>query len=326
MLIGIFRQKYLSGLVLCLLLALAIWRPGLREGFQITGKNLMPLMEGLILLLNKLPYLQIPVAFAVVISTGLLLNFWCDRYGILTEKSWLPLLIYTLLMSSALCQINPHPSIFANFFLILALIRITQSYRKDEGIAVLFDSGFLMALSTLVYFPSWLIFPITWVGLIVLRPFVWREWTASLLGFLTPFALVFTIYFWFDQVGTLLYEKIFFPTQDFVLDLSSEKAEFLKLSILIIILLILSYLKVLLSGWPVNTILTKNLVVVLSWMSLLGLTSFILSPVFRFEYFGLAGIPFSIYVSNYFSQIKHWWWGDILLILWLALVFMNTQA
>lgn len=324
MLTGIFRQKYAPGLILCLMLILAIWQPGFRPGSLVEGKNLMPLMEWMCVFLNNFPALQIPFSAALVFSTGLLLNFWCDRNGILDEKSWLPTLSYLLLMSSAACQLGPHPAIFANFFLVLALNRITQSYRKEEGIAILFDSGFLLSLSTLFYFPAWLLFPIIWVGLIVLRPFVWREWTSSLLGFLTPFALVFAYYYWLDQLGVLIFEKIFFPTQDLVIDLSNQKPEFLELSGFLLIILLLSYLKVLSASWPVNTILAKNLVVVLSWMSLLGLTSFILAPVFRFEYFGLAAIPVSIYVANYFSQIKLWWWADLLLVAWIVLVFQNT--
>lgn len=324
MLTGIFRQKFAPGLVLCLILVIALWQPGFRVSNPIDGKNLMPLMEWMGLLMNRFPLFQIPVTSLFLVATALLLNFWCDRYGVLYEKSWLPMLIYLLLMSSAACQLSPHPIIFSNFFLMVALIRISQSYRKDEGIAILFDSGFLMSIGTLFYFPSWLMFPVVWVSLIVLRPYVWREWVSSLLGFLTPFVLISAGYFWFDQLGVLIYEKIFFPTQDLVFEFNSQKPEFLQLSGLLILILLLSYLKVLASGWPVNTILAKNLVVVLSWMSLLGLTSFILSPIFRFEYFGLAAIPASIYVANYFSRIKSWWWSDLLLITWLVLAFENS--
>jgi len=324
MLIGIFRQKFAPGFVLCLILALAIWQPGIRHGSFIETQNLMPLMEWLCLLLNDYPQLQIPVSVTTLIATSLLLNLWCDQNNLLEEKSWLPMLSYTLLMSSSNCQIAPHPILFANFFLTLAVIRITQSYRKEEGISILFDCGFLIALSALFYFPAWILFPVVWVGLIVLRPFIWREWFSSLMGFMVPFILVLVYYFWFDQLGILIYEKFFFPTQDLVIDLASEKPEFIRISVFLMVILLLSYLKVLASSWPVNTILAKNMVVILSWMSLLGILSFILAPVFRFEYFSLAAIPVCIYVSNYFSQIKLWWWADLLLISWLVFSFQNT--
>jgi hypothetical protein len=324
MLTGLFRQKHITGLVLWLILALGLWRPGFRPSISIDGKNLMPLMEGLSHFFNNYPEFQIPVTLTILLATALLLNYWVDVNGLLEEKSWLPALGYLLTMSSASCQISPHPLVFANFFLALALIRLTQSYRKEEGIAVVFDTGFLVALSTLFYFPAWLLFPIIWVGLIVLRPFVWREWTSSLIGLLTPFAFTFTWYYWNDNMGSLIFEKIFFPTQDFVFDLASQKPEFIRIMAALLIIVFLSYLKVLAKNWPVNTILAKNLIVVLSWMSLLGATAFILAPVFRFEYLGLAAIPASIFIANYFNEIKMWWWADLLLLIWVVFALQAT--
>lgn len=92
--------------------------------------------------------------------------------------------------------------LYKSFSLIIGLLFFTISFslmlntiRKQVAIFDFFNIGFLMSVGSLFYINFvWFILFI-FVGLILLRPPEWREFISSIIGFLTPYIMLFLLFF-----------------------------------------------------------------------------------------------------------------------------------
>ena len=161
-----------------------------------------------------------------------------------------------------------------------------------------------------------------WVGLIVIRTFVWREWIISFLGLILPYLFIITYYFWYDKVEMFLIDKIFYPSSDAKYSIESEPLSFIGLCSVLTGLIALSFLK-LTRGLPVNTILARNILVVFIWMIALSFLAFLMAPALNLRYLSFMAIPFTIYGSHYFLTAKKNWWSEVLFLTLIAGIVIN---
>jgi hypothetical protein len=325
MFISIFKNNQTVSIILLSVIMIILWIPAFQEASSIPYNNTMPLYEFYVRGANNLPYIHNVVAVIMIVSEAILLNYILNKFEIMAKKTALPAIFYCLLMSCCKPLTHFYPLLFSNFFILLALLKIGLSYRVEEAFSSIFDASFFIATASLFYFPSIIIYPLIWVTLIVIRPFIWREWIISMIGLVLPYLFVVVYYFWTDKVNFLLYDKIFFPSSDSLLTLSSQRNSFIAVSTLLLLFIVLS-ISTLLRGWPVNTILSRNFLVVLFWLFGLAILSYTMAPVFRINYLAIAAIPLAVFVANYFLMTKSKWISEIVFILFLAaIIFENYQ-
>lgn len=323
MFISIFKNNQTLSLVLLSIAMLVIWIPAFQNTATIPYNNTMPLYEFYARGANNLPFIHNYLAFLLIVVESILLNYILNKFEIMAKKTAMPAIFYCLLMSCCKPLTHFYPLLFSNFFILLALFKIGLSYRVEEAFSSIFDASFFIAISSLFYFPSIIIYPLIWVTLIVIRPFVWREWVISMIGLILPYVFVIVYYFWSDKVNFLLYDKIFFPSSDALLTLSNQRPTFVAVASMLLLLMAFSILT-LLKGWPVNTILSRNFLVVLFWLLGLSILSYSMAPVFNITYLSIAAIPLSVFVSNYFLMTKFKWISEIIFLLFLsAILFEN---
>lgn len=325
MFISIFKNNQALSIILLSVMMIVLWIPAFEITAAIPYNNTMPLYEFYARGANNLPHFHNIMALILVVSESILLNYILNKFEIMAKKTAMPAIFYCLLMSCCKPLTHFYPLLFSNFFILLALFKIGLSYRVDEAFTTIFDASFFIAIASLFYFPSIIIYPLIWVTLIVIRPFIWREWVISLIGLLLPYLFVVIYYFWTDKVNFLLYDKIFFPSSDALLTLSNQRQSFLAVSALLILLLALSVFT-LLKGWPVNTILSRNFLVVLFWLLGLSLLSYSMAPVFNITYLAIAAIPLSVFIANYFLMTRFKWISEIIFILFIVAIVIENYA
>lgn len=322
MIVGFLKRNPSSSVLLVPFFALCFWLSEFLHPSLALNKNAMPLFDWLCRATQLFPVLQTTLAVLLLISEAFLINFICDKHNILAKKTNLPAVLYVVLMSCSKLFITLHPLLVANLFVLLSIERILSSYHKDEAFAHVFDSGFYIGIASLFYFPALILFPMIWVGLIVIRTFVWREWIISFVGLIMPYLFILTYYFWFDKVNFFLLDKIFYPASDAKYSIESEPISFIVLAIYLVGLIALSFLK-LTQGLPVNTILSRNILVVFIWMIALSFMAFLMAPVLNLRYFSFMAIPLTIYISHYFLTIKKGWLSELLFATLLIVIVCN---
>jgi len=303
MIVGFFKQNQTSSILLVPIVAIGFWITGFIHPIPALNKNAMPLFDWLCRATQGYPFIQTLFSCFLLIGEAFFINHLCNKHNILSKKTYFPALLYVILMSCSNLFITLHPLLLANLFVLLSLDRIISSYHKDEAFAHVFDAGFYIGIASLFYFPAVILFPMVWVGLIVIRTFVWREWIISFLGLMLPYLFILTYYFWFDKVDLFLLDKIFFPASDAKYSIESEPLSFIILSVFLLLLIVLSFFK-LTQGLPVNTILSRNILVVFIWMIALSFLAFLMAPLLNLRYFSFMAIPLTVYVSHYFLAAK----------------------
>lgn len=131
-------------------------------------------------------FLMVFLSAVCAVASAFLINLVLNNNETLTRASSFPAFVSMLISFEALTAYDFHPAFLANLLVIMGLMRMMQSYRVDQAKAMFFDGGFLISAATLIYFPSVTVVPLVFISLIILRPFVWREWAMALLGIFAP--------------------------------------------------------------------------------------------------------------------------------------------
>ncbi len=321
MLIRFFKNNNPSSFILLPLFALVLWVIGFFAEQSSIVADQMPLYETIAKPLNNYPFIATIIAYLLIISGAFLLNFIVNKYEILTKPSFLPALFYIVFMSMDSTMLTLHPFIFSNIFIMLAIYKLVSSYQKDTAFSNAFDAGILFSLSSLFYFPSIVFIPLLGVGFILFRPFNWREWIISLLGFLVPYIFVFSYYFLKDTSGNWWDIKVFLshlPDQPKPI-ISNSFYFMLGVSVLIISL---AFMK-LFTGFYEASQRNKKGILLLVWLAAFAVISLFIAAQVSIENYSALAIPASVFCANYFLKIKKKWWGELLFILLLASIFIH---
>ena len=113
------------------------------------------------------------------------LNNVFNRNSFYSKDTFLPGFIYVTGII-AFEQLDFSPLIVAHLFLIGAMSELLQLKRQEPAKDIVFKGSFLLGM-TFVFSPltvSLAFFP--WIALILIKPFIWREWLVAFFGMLLP--------------------------------------------------------------------------------------------------------------------------------------------
>ena len=319
MIIRFFKSDQSISIILLPLFALLFWIFGFVHPQVLDTAGSMPLYNLLIGGIINYKFFSIGIAVLLVIIESFTINHIINNHEILGKQSYMPALFYILLMSSSPFHLALHPGLFANLFLMLAMNQLFNIYRKEISFSQVFDAGLLIALASLFYLPSILLFPLVWIALIVFRPFIWREWIIALIGLIVPYLYLCVYYFWQGSLDHIK-EHLGFMVK-------AEGLNIVKMSgysyffIAIIILLVILSLGNLFAGLTVNNKLkAKNSLILWSWFLLFSLFMF---PIYSIKYISFIAIPLSVFYANYFLQVKKEWWAEFLFLILIISIVLN---
>ncbi len=278
--------------------------------------------------LNAVPFLSTLLAFVLVISQSLYLNYLINKYDLRDSREHSNFLaalfcIYFLSVFPAFRTLLPQH--FSGIFLLLMLDKIFDSYRKESAFSHCFDAGLFASIASLFYFPSILFFFLAWTGFVVLRPFNWREWLISFFGLLVPWLLVITYYFWFDRLNEFFNVQIGSVFSPAYFDFGKpEHAILIFVFIgLLVFPTILNFIKAMSSG----KIRTNKFFLLFLWFLFFAILSGIVFPVGSYNHFSLVALPLAVMFANWFLSLKKSWIAESLFALLLgAFIYAEVMS
>ncbi|MDR0692503.1 MAG: hypothetical protein LBF69_05650 [Prevotellaceae bacterium] len=182
------RNPFVTSLV-CLALLLILWIPSILfpiapEALYI--KFMMPLQRWMIEDLQLQGHAGIWTSF-IMIAAGACLLFVINRKHLfVTGQEQLMLLLFILISSAEPYTQQFSGSQAAVLFVLLSLHYLFRSIQVIKAISSLFLSAFFTALAALFYFPSAVVLLAIFIGILISRPFAWRDWMAYFSGIATP--------------------------------------------------------------------------------------------------------------------------------------------
>lgn len=317
--ITFFKNNNPSSYVFLPLFALVLWGGGFFIKHEGAAYG-MPLYNGIEQWVGSYGIIATAFAFLLMVGEAFLLNFIVNENAVLSKPSFLPALLYIVFMSCDTHLLTLYPLLFSNLFILFAIHRLTSSYRLDKAFSHAFDTGVLLSLATLFYFPSSALFALLPVGLVLFRPFIWREWVIALIGVVVPYTFVFTYYLWNDMLADVWQTTIIYPQPNYM-PLGSPEDFYVTLTVCAVVLA-LSVLR-LFSGFLETTQKNKKGIILLLWLSLFAILSVFLAPQINLRHFMLLAIPAAVFSANYFLRVKSGRWGEFLFLLLLIGVIVG---
>jgi hypothetical protein len=324
MLIRFFKQNHPVSLFIMLpIISILLWIPGIIHPAEyINTKYSMPLFELMIQIVGQHSLLLLFIGLLFMYFTALVFNHFINKMEAFESKSNIPGLVFVLLASSFTNFLTFHPLQPASLFFLLALARIFNSYQQNGSLSYSFDAGLLTGLSILCYLPFFWFMPLIWVCLLIIRPFVWREYLLSALGALLPFVFTASGYFLLGNLDALWYDKIVFP-------LSERSFPPVPNAALWWMLILWGGLLLLIAIGPLFKRLSNTVIkaanIIQSIIMMLFFSCFIIfinGTHHSYIYYILA-IPLSLFLGNYFVSQKKAWLSELLLSVFVLLIIFN---
>lgn len=305
-------SKFLKGnqplvLVFILVIGFGFWFHSFKDpiGMAFPDDNFpMPLAKLLYSMLGKHTFGANVIAFILVMVQGLLLILFNKRYIIINQRTFLPAFFYVLIVS-AFAPIQRISSVIIGlFFIYLAVFYIFSIYRKDFALNKLYFASLFISFGTLFWAPYALFFIVLLVSLILLRPFVGREWIVSLIGFLTPFFFVFVYYFVFKEielnsfVETVNYNFVLVKEFKFL-----HFAYYIFYGIIVCLIVIASF--TILNNYQKKKIMVRKFFTLNWWFFIIYLIAFVMLRNMSYEIVYVISMPISFLLADYFYMNKN---------------------
>jgi hypothetical protein len=244
------------------------------------------------------------------------------RYVLIQQRTFLPAFFFMVLVSFFPSLLNLSSFIFGNLFILLMLEIIFSVYKTEANSYRFFESGLLIAISSLFYTKLILFLPFLWIVSLILRPFYWREWLFPVLGLIVPYFIVFSLLFFVDQypasLFVILFDSLFQHTNTF--QLNWPNIVFTGFIFALIIISSIYMLKV----FQFRKVFIRNYYLTLFWFSILGFVIFIFFSGFEVGMIYILAIPLSFIFSNYFINSRDILIKNILFVVFMILAMAGT--
>ena len=143
------------------------------------------------------PASSILLAGLIVFAQAMLINYLVNHFNLLGKPTFLPALMYITVSGLLTPFLVLSPPLICNFLVIWMLFKLFSFYKSKDSKTLAFDLGMIVAVGSLIYLPFIFLFLTIWIGLMIFKPFDWREWVACIVGYITILFFVrrFTITF-----------------------------------------------------------------------------------------------------------------------------------
>lgn len=267
------------------------------------------------------PFLNIMLAAVLVFLQALWFNQMVNSYSLLNKPSFLPALLFVVISSLFTPFLVLSAPLICNFLVIGILYRLLALYKTADAKTAAFDLGMLVAIGTMIYLPFIYLFLIIWAGLVVFRPFNWREWVAAIMGFATVFFFLAVYYYLTDKLKVL--SKIWLPLGTaFPSHININYYNYLVL-IPVAIIAVLCAFKTSQIFFRSYVQIRKSFQLLLVMVLVTGL-SFYVKSHFQLDHFILCAVPFAVYFSYYFLYAtRRWLYESLFLLLVISIIYFQ---
>jgi hypothetical protein len=325
MLVRFYRESHPSSFFTLPLIALLCWIPLLffpPESFIVQVQNAMPLYEWLYTGISKLHiFAQYFISWLLVSIQAVYLNQLIVKHELFPKLTFLPALLFITLSVLFPEMMRIQPALFVNLLLLMVLDKVFMLYKNPEPLGKVFDASFILSLATLVDSSSIAFYFYLLLSFIILLPFNWRVWIISFIGFALPLYFLNVYLFLTDSLNGF-WQKIpaafrfvhFMPP-------SLKPVQVIAVSVLLLIFLI-SVLSIS-SHFYRNIIRIRRYFQMLFLLVLFAVLSLLLTPAVSLRSLCMMIIPFSIFFSYFFLQVKRKTLAEIsffLLVMFIILV------
>jgi hypothetical protein len=157
----------------------------------------LPLWDTIASLIASIPaWLSFILLYLLISAEAVYLNLMLNRHEVIYKNTFIPALIFCLFISITPMFMQFHPVHIVMLLLIRVFDRLFTLFKNEQPVSALFDIGFLSGIIALLFLPGIFVLLLIFISLAVMRPFKFKEWMITIIGFILPFFFISTVMFW----------------------------------------------------------------------------------------------------------------------------------
>ncbi len=291
---------------------------------EISLENSSFFFKKIIVFLKKIFLFQFTnyIALILLIYQSFLIKKFNTDYQFIKTQTFLPSLIFILLSSSYIETQNFNEVLIGNIFFIYGIIQLFKTSKKYLILKSPFLANLYLGIASL-FSPVFLFFiPLFFIGLILLRPFNWREWIINFLGLFIIYSFFFKIFLLNDNVIAFYQHFDILKNISFQLKLNEISILSIMFYMYILIILFLALLQ-LMSNFAKFKINERKYFLIFLISIIFSIFIFLHTNIFLYI-LPIIAIFSSYIIGNYFVSIQKTWLGNLMFsIVLLFLIFIQ---
>jgi len=301
MLLKFYREQNVPTIFAIIITAVLFWAVPLtnyQSQSQIDYQGLeMPFYSLLVSIIGGSGFACVFFSFFLTGVISVLLVVFNTKVFFLRERTFLPSVIFMMLSALVFDNQQLNPALPASLFLLLATIRVVESYRKNGLASNYFDAGLMIAAGTLFYQGLIWFSIIPFIGIVLLRTTNIREILFIFSGLITPFILVGGAYYiagydllFFAEIAENIFSNV----------AESYKPAWFELAAIsftsFITLMSCIFLFTLMDGKKIKS---RKTFYILLWILTISVAAFLIIPSVSVEMLWIAAIPVSYLLTHF---------------------------
>ncbi|MEA1886375.1 MAG: hypothetical protein U9N72_04105 [Bacteroidota bacterium] len=286
--------------------------------------NPAPLYSLILALFKGKALAGIIFSMVMVLLTAIYLVNFNTRLFFINERTFLPASLYVLLSGYIYSNQVLNPVLPASILLLLSINRIIVSYRKP-GIAYnLFDASLLIGIAALIYTNIVWFYLLIIIGIGLFRSVNLREILISLVGLITPFIILYSLYYFMGRDITWLNHffigSIITDVRDFY-----WSPEFIIISSINAFIFIVALLH-LWSVFNTKKVRSRKIFSLFTWMLIITVLIYLIIPSASVEMMYVFLIPLVYFLTHYLVMMRNKKIANYLFaIIFLSVLFMQLS-
>jgi hypothetical protein len=317
----LYKSDKITGLVLLPIIGVLFWLPGLLNPTVVDFSNASPLFQWVSNVGS--PIFLTAIALIIIVISALILNDVINSNELFSRNTFLPALIYLISMSAIKEHQVLSPIVISNLFWILAFKRLFNIYSQVPCKKEVFDATVLILFGGLFYFPSILMVALVWVALIILRPFVWREWIIPFFAFIIFGAYWIVALIWRNTLNNWMDYFAFDSEQYASINIAVSWPYYILLGVVLILVSFSGYN--ILRQHKASSLRFRK--IIFFFLFIIILTIIILSLVQYSSnenvYTLVGAVPLSLLITFYFNYAKKEWLSQLFFYTMFISILVN---
>jgi hypothetical protein len=315
-----FNSNSIGVLVLLVLIPFVYWIPDFFNAVPLPDQNFTGTIPALWIASFNAHYrvLSMLIALLIILTNAFLLIQLNTIHIFIPVRTQLPALFYIVLTAGFNPAHHLTPALVDSLLVIVILYRLFVTYKIDGPSVNFLDTGFLIAVASMIYFPAILLFLFLPVALVMLRPLDWREWAYVILGLILPYLFVVSGYYvagvpvrdFFPGFGGLFHHQ----KQTF------SVIQWIGWLFILGSMIFSSYFMA--SAIDNMKIHGRKIFMLFLWLFLFAVIIYLVTPGVGTDMVTIAAIPLSYLFSHYFCNCTRNWINEGLLSLFLVMMVL----
>lgn len=320
--IKLFKSNKAIGFILLPLLAAIIWGEQILSETSLSmpdGFAIYPFYVRIVDFIGPGSILFTMIALGIIIFNAFMLSRLNTTFFFIPSRTQLPAVLYVIFASCISDFQTLTPPLIASFIFIFMLFKIMKTYEHPGFSIKILDASILMSLTSLIYPPFIFYVIFIWAALIILRPFIWREWMFTIIGVILPYLFKYAIWYLLDIEINLRDDFSFMTQQKTSFNMVNNLGGYLLLGYLAFLIFIASFYMIRI--FTMKKIQSRRFFIMFLWLFVISILFMAFLPFMSLELIPIISISFSYLIANLFLNLKKGWVAEVLFILLLFFTF-----